>query len=103
MPRIVVRGIEKNHLKEVSSKMLSKIEKIIDRPKSSFTLEALNSSHFFEGEEISQVYVEVSWKNRPTEVCKTVADEISSILKEKGYEKVYVYFKDLDLEKEFVY
>lgn len=103
MPRIVVRGMKKEDLKEVSGEFLSNIEKIIERPKNAFTLEGLESVAVFDGEEVSQVYVEVSWVNRPTEVCKEVAESISSLLKTKGYEKVYVYFKDIDLEKEFVF
>lgn len=103
MPRIVVRGMQKEDLKLISKELLERVEKIIARPKDAFTLEVLNSVSIFDGVEVSQVYVEVSWKNRPTEVCKEVADSISEIIKDKGYEKVYIYFKDLDLEKEFAY
>lgn len=103
MPRVVVRGMKKDDVRDVSGELLTKIETIIERPKDAFTLEAFDSTFFFEGEEVSQVYVEVSWKNRPTEVCKEVAEAVQEIIKKKNYAKVYVYFKDIDLEKEFVF
>lgn len=102
MPRVVTRGIKKEDLKDLSTELLSTIEKIIERPKAAFTLEALESTSYFDGEEAPLVYVEVSWKARPTEVCKEVAEAITPLIKAKGYEKVFVYFKELDLEKEFV-
>lgn len=101
MPRIVVRGMKKEDLKAISKELLETVEKIIERPKSAFTLDLVESVAIYDGEEISRVYVEVSWKNRPTEVCKEVGEAINSILTSKGYKKVFVYFKDLDLEKEF--
>lgn len=103
MPRIVTRGIKKEDLKELSTELLENIEKIIERPKAAFTLEALESTAYFDGQEINQVYIEVSWKSRPTEVCKEVAESIASLVKTKGYTKIFVYFKDLDLEKEFTF
>ncbi|MDO4813651.1 MAG: DUF1904 family protein [Gemella sp.] len=101
MPRIVTRGIKKEDVKELSTVLLDTIETIIDRPKSAFTLEAVEATSYFDGEEAPLVYVEVSWKARPTEVCKEVAEAITPLIKDKGYEKVFVYFKELDLEKEF--
>lgn len=103
MPRIVVRGTTKEILKDVSTELLETIEKIIERPKDAFTLECLDSVAIFDGEEISQLYIEISWKSRPTEVCKVVAEAVKEIFKQKGYEKIFVYFKDLDLEKEFLF
>ncbi|QWQ38863.1 DUF1904 domain-containing protein [Gemella sp. zg-570] len=101
MPRIVVKGMQKADLKAVSTELLERVEKIIARPKNAFTLDLLESVAIYDGLEISRVYVEVSWKSRPVEVCKEVAESINNIIKKAGYEKVFVYFKDLDLEKEF--
>lgn len=103
MPRLVVKGMKKEDLIKVSDTLLVEIEKIIDRPKDSFTLDLLDSVAIYEGKEISRVHVEVSWKSRPTEVCQTVANAIHDIIKPLGYDTIYVYFKDLDLEKEFIF
>lgn len=103
MPRIVVRGMKKDDLKAISGELFDKISKIIDRPVDSFSLDLLESVAILNGEEISRVYIEVAWKNRPTEVCKEVAEAINSLFATLSYDKVYVYFRDLDLEKEFVF
>ncbi|MBF0713288.1 DUF1904 family protein [Gemella sp. GH3] len=103
MPRIVVRGMEKEDLKKVDIELLDNISEIIQRPKDTFTLDLINSVAISDGKEISRVYIEISWKNRSTEVCEQVAKTINSTLSNIGYNKVYVYFKDIDLEKEFVF
>ncbi len=103
MPRIVVRGMKKEDVREVSAELLETVEKIIQRPKDAFTLESVESVSYFDKKEVSQVYIEISWKSRPTEVCKEVAEAINPLIKGFGYEKVFVYFKDLDLEKEFMF
>lgn len=103
MPRIVVRGMEKEDLKKVDGKLLDSVAEIIQRPKDTFTIDLVESVAIVEGQEISRVYIEISWKNRPTEVCEQVAKAINTILESIGYKKVYVYFKDIDLEKEFVF
>lgn len=103
MPRLVVRGMKKEELKNISTELLETIENIIERPKNAFTLDLVETTSFFDGNEVSRVYIEIAWKNRPTAVCQQVADAISPLIKNLGYEKVFVYFKDLDLEKEFVF
>ena len=103
MPRIVVKGVTKEDLKNSSKELLESVEKIIKRPKSSFTLDLLESTAILDGEEIKQVYVEIFWKERPLDVCREVAEKIKEIIKKSGYENIYVCFKNLDLEKEFIF
>lgn len=101
MPRIVVKGMPKEDLKKVSKQLFDNIADIIQRPREAFTLDLLESVAILDGEEITRVHVEIGWKNRPVEVCEQVAKAVNELFAQFNYDKVFVYFKDIDLEKEF--
>ena len=101
MPRIVVKGMPKEDLKKVSGELFDNIAKIIERPREAFTLDLVESVAILDGEELSRIHVEIGWVKRPTEVCEEVAKSVNSLLSQFNYDKVIVYFKDIDLEKEF--
>lgn len=101
MPRIVVKGMPKEDLKKVSKELFDAIATIIERPREAFTLDLVESVAILDGEELSRVHVEVSWVSRPKEMCERVANAINELLAPFGYDKVIIYFKDIDLEREF--
>lgn len=101
MPKIVVRGIEKEDLKKVSGLLFDTISEIINRPKAAFTLDLLQSVAISEGEEISRVRVDINWVERPQEVCEQVAKAVNDIIQPLGYKHVSIGFNAIDLKKEF--
>lgn len=101
MPRILVKGMPKEDLKKISKELFDTIATIIERPREAFTLDLVESVSILDGEELNRVHIEISWVSRPTEVCQKVAEATNELLKQFNYDKVIIYFKNIDLEKEF--
>ena len=101
MPRIVVKGIEKESLKKISGELFDVIAEIINRPKEAFTLDLVESVAIESSKEIKRVHVEIGWKERPKEVCTSVANAVEKVFKKENYEHLIIYFKNIDLENEY--
>jgi len=100
MPHLRFRGIEKQHVKEISKNLVDKLAKEVECPREWFTLEHIESLFIFDGEENKNKYpfVEVLWFDRGSAVMSNVANLITDMIKSYSYDCVTVIFTNLTKE-----
>lgn len=82
MPMLRIRGIEENHVKEVSTALVDELSTIIGCPRDYFTLEIVQSIYIMDGERTSQQpIIEVLWFDRGQEIQDLAAGCITKYLK----------------------
>lgn len=95
MPMLKFRGITKEEVKNESKILVDKLTKIIECPRDYFTLEIIDSTYIFDGEDVEQPsIVEISWFDRGQEI----QDEVAGIITEhfrKDREYLEVFFNKL--------
>lgn len=91
MPMLKFRGISTEEVKRESKELVDKLAEVIECPRDYFTLEMINSTYIFDGEEVEQPsLVEVSWFDRGLEIQDKVANIITEHFKgEREYLEVF--------------
>lgn len=96
MPQIKIRGIELKQVCSISSELIDDLEKIINCPRSYFTIEQLQSTFISEGKIVSGYpFVEVDWFDRGQDIQDKVALSITKHIKSLGHTNVDVIFTSL--------
>lgn len=99
MPQLVFRGVEPQTLKSISKTMIDELVEICECPRDYFTLEVLNSTYIFDGDEVeSYPFINVYWFDRGQEVKDKIASVISKHLNASGLETVDIIFNPLKAE-----
>lgn len=102
MPHIRIRGMEKKEIKNISTKLIDDLEKIIGCPRDYFTIEYINTTFIVDGKEDGGYpFIDVLWFDRGEEIRNQVAKSITNQVNTYEYEDICIMFKNL--EKELYY
>lgn len=97
MPQIIFKGVEKEHVKKISSDLPSELSKISDTPLDYFTIERPETVYYFEGEEVKMYpLIEVVQFDRGTKVESEMAKSIAENVKKYGYSECEIYFTHIE-------
>lgn len=97
MPQLIFRGVEKDDIKKISTKLVDDLENIIECPRDYFTLEFIESLNIFDEREVpGYPFIEVKWFYRGQEVQDRTAKSIDDALKGVGYENTDIFFTNLN-------
>ncbi|MEG6586112.1 DUF1904 domain-containing protein [Dendrosporobacter sp. 1207_IL3150] len=100
MPQLIIRGMEKNLIKKMSKQLVDELTTIIGCPRDYFTIEAVNSTFVYDGEEVSgSPIVQVNWFDRGQSVQDQAAAVIDRNIRALGHDQVEIYFITLSEEK----
>lgn len=97
MPQVIFKGVETEHLLNMSQNLLNDLSKVTDTPKDYFILESVSSTFVFDGV-VSETYplIEVKWFDRGQSVKDAVATCITNAVLKCGYQEVEVFFTSLE-------
>ncbi|WDV46394.1 DUF1904 family protein [Clostridiaceae bacterium M8S5] len=103
MPHIKIRGMKKEEIQSISTKLLDELSRVIRSPKDHFTLEYIESTFIYDGELHNGGYpfINVDWFSREKETMQETANIITNMVRQFGYEDITVYFTDLKKENYF--
>lgn len=96
MPQLTVRGIDPNHMKNISGALLEELAGICECGKDNFTIDCLDVTSVFEGETVATFpFIEVAWFDRGASVRNRAAEAITRHVREgeAGIAEVEVAFK----------
>jgi len=102
MPHLRIRGMKKDEIVKISTELLDELVRVIEVPRDHFTIEYIESTFIFDGQENENMYpfVEVLWFKRQDKM-QEVANIITTFIKPFEYDDVTVYFTDLIPEHYF--
>ncbi|MGL4656311.1 MAG: DUF1904 family protein [Sarcina sp.] len=96
MPMLKFRGITKEEVKKESKELVDKLAEVVECPRDYFTLEMIDSTYIFDGEEVLQPsIIEVAWFDRGLEVQDMVANIITEHFK-GDREYLEIFFNKLE-------
>lgn len=96
MPQLMVRGISAEEICSISKPMIDDLEKILECPRSYFTVEVLKTTFILDGEIVRNYpFIEISWFDRGQEIQDQVASVVTGYVHELGYKDVDLYFNVL--------
>ena len=99
MPLIVFKGIQSEHVKQLSIQLVTDLSKTVEVPRDYFTLECPQSIFIFDSELVSMYpLVEVKWFDRGKMIQDKVAKCISNLFYDLGYRNIEVFFTPLQRE-----
>lgn len=100
MPQLTMRGIQAKKVCEFSKEMIDELENILQCPRNYFTIECLNVSFIFDGEEVlGYPFVEIAWFDRGQDIQDRVALIVTKFVQGAGYQNVDIIFKVLEKNK----
>gem|GEM_PF-286358 len=93
MPHLVIRGISVQDLKQISIPLVEELADICECGTDNFTLELLQATHIFNGEEVPVFsLIEVKWFERGQESRDRIASSIIKHIQSTGVKEVEVAF-----------
>lgn len=97
MPQLIIKGMEPDKIKRVSTPLIDELQEIIGCPRDYFTIEAVNSVFIMDGQ-LQQInpFVQVNWFDRGQEVQDRVAAAIYRHVLLAGYSQVETFFVVLE-------
>lgn len=100
MPQIIIKGMELDKVKAISTPLVDELQEIIGCPRDYFTIEAIVSAFIMDGKqtEISPL-VQVNWFDRGQEVQDKAAAAICQHIISSGYSHVEIFFTVLEKNK----
>lgn len=100
MPQIIIKGMELDKVKAISTPLVDELQEIIGCPRDYFIIEAVGSNFIMDGKqtEISPV-VQVNWFDRGQEVQDEAAAAICRHIRSSGYSHVETFFTVLEKNK----
>ncbi|MCB9643803.1 MAG: DUF1904 family protein [Myxococcales bacterium] len=82
MPHLRVRGVDQELIRQLSHAILDQMVEIVQAPRDWFTIEAIHSTYFFDGQEKSPgALMELLWFDRGQDVKDRLATAITEIFK----------------------
>lgn len=98
MPLLVVRGIDANQMKTISTSLVEKLASICECDINNFTIECLHTTAVFGGEIVDSFpFIEVAWFDRGQVVkdhfAKAVSDSVMS-LGIKEFEMAFTAYRE---------
>ena len=100
MPQIIIKGMELDKVKAISTSLVDELQQIIGCPRDYFTIEAVISSFIMDGQqtEISPL-VEIKWFDRGQDIQDRTAAAISRHIRSSGYSHAETFFTVLENSK----
>ncbi len=93
MPQIIVKGMKKEEIKEMSRTLTAGLAQIDGTPESYFTYEYIPAQFIQNGEDISLYpLVEVKMFDRGQDVKDRMAAAMTQAIREFGYEQIEIFF-----------
>lgn len=93
MPLLVVRGIDANRMKTISTSLVEKLAMICECEIDNFTIECLHTTAVFNGEIVdSYPFIEIAWFERGQEIRDQFAKAVSDSVMTLGIEEVELAF-----------
>lgn len=100
MPILTIKAIHEEKICSISKELVDELEEIIKCPREYFTIEAVKSIFFRDGNVVDGYpIVEISWFDRGQEIQDKVAMVVTKYVKAIGYENVDVIFHTLEETK----
>lgn len=93
MPHLKVNGIPKEKLKEISTDLISIVERESSTSKKYIKI-FHNPVEYIQGEEDEIIIIEVYWMKRSQEICDRLALKLTEFLKKKGYSFIEVKYNE---------
>lgn len=100
MPQIIIRGVELEKIKAISTDLLTDLHQTIGCPVEDLTLEC-SPSTFVKNGSLAKGYpfVEVGWFDRGQTIQDQVAKEITAHIQRAGYPNVDIMFTTFEKNK----
>lgn len=102
MPQIIIKGMDVDKVKAISTSLVDELQRIMDCPRDYFQLEVSTSVFIMDGKQVEITpLVQVKWFDRGQRVQDQAAAAICRHGREAGYDQVETFF--IPLEKERYY
>lgn len=103
MPHLRFRGIEKKEVKEISKELIDGLVDIIECPRDYFTIEHIDSTFIFDGEENTNMwpFIDILWFDRGSKTMQEVANFITKLVNRYPHDDVTINFTNLKEEHYF--
>lgn len=93
MPQLIIKGIEKQVVKDLSRELIDELATVVGCPRDYFTLEMPQTVYIQDGEETSgPAIIQVNWFERGQAIQDRVAEVITKRLQAKGYSQLEIFF-----------
>jgi len=93
MPQIVVRGIQAEQMRAISTALVQELAEICDCGTDNFMIECLQTTSVFEGKFVETYpFIEVAWFERGLEVRDKFAKALSNHVLSLGIKEVEIAF-----------
>lgn len=93
MPQIKVRGIDKEKILPINTKLINELTNIIGCPENYFTIEHIPSVFIKNGLiDNGYPFIEVAWFDRGQQIQDKVAQCITTFIHNIGYKDVDIFF-----------
>ena len=100
MPELKIKGVEIKEVCSISKELVDELQKLIQCPRSYFTLECVNSTFVLDGECVStHPTIEVSWFDRGQELQDKTAKVITKYINYLGYKEADIIFNLLEKKR----
>lgn len=98
MPFLKFHCVDKSRLAAVSARMTDRIVEVVGCPREHIVLELIHSDYIADGvTQSGWPFVEVAWFERPLEQQDAVAEIITGMLKDAGYDNADIHFEYLQV------
>jgi hypothetical protein len=93
VPQLIIRGITVEQVKTISKPLVQELATLCDCGTDNFTLEIMNSTFVFDGEEVpGYPFIEVKWFDRGGDIQDEFANIITKQVHSLGIPEVEVAF-----------
>ena len=100
MPQIIIKGMEIDKVKAISTRLVDELQEIIGCPRDYFTIEVSGSAFIMDGKQAQiSPLVQVNWFDRGQKVQDEAAAAIFRNIKSSGYSHVEIFFTVLEKNK----
>ncbi|MDF2569499.1 MAG: hypothetical protein K0R55_1103 [Sporomusa sp.] len=97
MPQLIIKGMELEKIKKVSTPLIDELQEILGCPRDYFTIEAVSSIFIMDGQpQQINPFVQVNWFDRGQDVQDQVAAAIYRHVLCIGYSHVETFFVVLE-------
>ena len=93
MPQLIIRGLEKTEVQQISKLLVDELTVVIGCPRDYFTIEVPDTTFIYDGEEVTATpFIQVNWFDRGQSVQDQAAAAIDRHIRALGYNQIEIFF-----------